>query len=117
MNSIFALGVINDERTVDPVIAAINDPAWQVREKAAWGLGLKKDPRVAEALVPALRDAQWQVRSQAAWALGLQGNRNTVGPLSAALTDENPCALAGCLGARPERGLAISRAFDGRIEG
>ena len=89
MNSIFALGVINDERTVDPVIAAVNDPAWQVREKAAWGLGLKKDPRVAEALVPALRDAEWQVRSQAAWALGLQGNHNTVGPLSAALTDEN----------------------------
>ncbi len=89
MNSIFALGIINDERTVDAVIAAVNDSAWQVREKAAWGLGLKKDRRVAEALVPALRDAEWQVRSQAAWALGLQGNDDTVGPLSAVLTDEN----------------------------
>jgi HEAT repeat protein/beta-lactamase regulating signal transducer with metallopeptidase domain len=88
-NAAFALALLKDDRTVEPLIAAITDSAGQVRAQAAWGLGQKHDSSAVEPLINALKDAEWEVREQAAWASGLVGNRDSVEPLSAALKDSH----------------------------
>ena len=89
-NAAFALGLIRDGRSVEPLIKATEDSAWQVRCRAVWSLGLAGDYRAVEPLTVALKDSEEKVRSQAAWALGLKGDERSVEGLIAALTDTSP---------------------------
>jgi len=50
-----ALGRLADARAVDPLIAALQDDDWRVREKAAWALGRIGDPRAVRPLRTLLR--------------------------------------------------------------
>ena len=118
-NAIWALGIIDDPRTVESVVGATKDQDWRVREKAAWGLGLKKDQRGIPSLIAALTDDAWQVRRQAAWALGLQGNGHAVEPLTVALKDvrwevrEQAAWALGLKGDEQAVGPLISALTDG----
>jgi HEAT repeat protein len=71
-NAAFALGLIHDERVIEPLISATQDPEARVREKASWSLGLKGDSRAVEPLRNALNDPDADVRKQARWALDLR---------------------------------------------
>ena len=55
---------------VKPLIAALKDAGWSVREAAAKALGEIKDPRAVEPLIAALKDESSSVRRAAAEALG-----------------------------------------------
>jgi HEAT repeat protein len=55
---------------VQPLIAAMSDEQWQVREHAADILGLIGNQQAVDALAKALHDEHWQVRFAALTALG-----------------------------------------------
>ena len=76
---------------VRPLIQALKDENWGLREEAAWILGTaeRKDKRVAEPLIQALKDENKSVRAQAAWALGDVDNARAVDPLAQALKDDD----------------------------
>jgi len=54
---------------VEPLIAALKDAEWRVREAAAEALGKIGDPRAVEPLIDALQDKEWFVQRTAAEAL------------------------------------------------
>ncbi len=97
-----ALGMLG-ESAVEPLIAALKDSGWRMREKAAYALGrLVVQPedaalcaRAVEALIAALKDSDKDVRENAAEALGRLGTQledttlraRVVEPLVAALQD------------------------------
>jgi hypothetical protein len=56
-----ALGVLGDGRAVEPLIARLEDAAWDVRS-AAEALGMLRDERAVEPLIARLEDAAWDVR-------------------------------------------------------
>jgi HEAT repeat protein len=84
-----ALGEIKDPRAVEPLIAALKDAEWIVREAAAYALGEIKDPRAVEPLIAALKDENEYVRKAAAYALGEIKDPRAVEPLIAALKDKD----------------------------
>ncbi|WP_298669123.1 HEAT repeat domain-containing protein [uncultured Methanofollis sp.] len=51
-----ALGRLGDERTVGPLVAAMDDPDPRVRKKAAWALGQIGDLRGQRPLLAAIRN-------------------------------------------------------------
>lgn len=57
-----ALGRLGDERAVEPLIAAMDDPDPRVRKKAAWALGQLGDMRGQRPLLAAMRDGDEDVR-------------------------------------------------------
>ena len=54
--AIEVLARIGDERAIEPLIAALKDQDWRVRQKAAWALGYLGDPRALAPLRRALGD-------------------------------------------------------------
>ncbi|WP_342676625.1 HEAT repeat domain-containing protein [Methanofollis sp. UBA420] len=56
------LGRLGDERAVEPLIAAMDDPDPRVRKKAAWALGQLGDMRGQRPLLAAMRDVDEDVR-------------------------------------------------------
>ena len=74
---------------VDPLVAALRDPRWEVRYRAAEALGQIQDPRVCAALAGALEDPRDHVRYMAAKGLGLRRCPGAVAGLCRALEDEN----------------------------
>ena len=54
---------------MDGLIAALKDPEWKVRAKAAWAIGEIADKRGVSALAESLKDESAEVRKMAAWAL------------------------------------------------
>ncbi|WP_186161674.1 HEAT repeat domain-containing protein [Burkholderia gladioli] len=85
-----ALGFSGDQRDAGPVVeallAALSDPAWQVREEAATTLGKLRAAAAVAALGAALEDPYWQVRLRATRALGLIGERSAGAGIAALLT-------------------------------
>ena len=69
---------------VNGLIAALTDPSWDVREKAAEVLGTKKDPAAVEPLIAALKDSDHRVRQTAATALGELGDPRAIDALASA---------------------------------
>ena len=78
------------ERTQKPLIEALKDDAWSIREQAAECLGMIKDLRAVQPLIEALKDDHSLVRRKAAWALGSIGGPLAVAALIAALKDPDP---------------------------
>ena len=74
---------------VDPLVATLRDPRWEVRYRAAEALGQIQDPRVCAALAGALEDPRDHVRYMAAKGLGLRRCPGSVAGLCQALGDEN----------------------------
>jgi len=58
-----------DPRAVEPLIAALKDNNWGVREAAAWALGEMKDHRAIIPLIEILKDESGYVRERAIKAL------------------------------------------------
>jgi len=78
-----------EDGEVDPLIAALKDENYDVREAATQALGRIGKPAV-EPLIVALRDEDWRTRCRAADALGEIGDARAVQPLiAAALQDRN----------------------------
>ncbi len=69
----WALGAIDDDTAVDPLVKALGDQTPKVREQAAWALGAIGDGRAMPSLLAALKDSNVSVRRQAAWAIGVIG--------------------------------------------
>lgn len=57
------------------LLAALQDPAPQVRSVAAWQLKDHRGPGIAEALLPLLQDDNDRVRAAAVWALSINAGR------------------------------------------
>ncbi|MEK9144363.1 MAG: HEAT repeat domain-containing protein [Elusimicrobiota bacterium] len=57
-----ALGLSRDPRVIEPLMAALKDPADAVQANAAMALGKLRDPRAAGALRKALEDDNADVR-------------------------------------------------------
>lgn len=83
----FALGLIESERSVEPLAGALDDPQASVREQAAWGLGMIESARGVEALAGAVDDSDAGVRAQVAWGLGMIESNSGVAPLTRLLRD------------------------------
>ena len=85
-----AIGFANDAATLAAVLpallAALDDPEWQVREEAATTLGKVRLQDAAPNLIAALDDAYWQVRLRAARSLGRLKSSAALPGLIAALT-------------------------------
>lgn len=83
-----ALGLASaaDAQTVDALLSALRDDAWQVREAAATTLGKLAAANACNALLAALDDAYWQVRLQAVRALGRLRDVRAVEPVAGLLT-------------------------------
>ena len=75
---------------VAPLIAAMEDEDWIVRQGASQALGRIGDPQAVEPLIIALGDKNQWIRRYAAEALGLIGNERAIEPLAAALKDDSP---------------------------
>ena len=89
-----------DATIATALLAALRDPAWQVREEAAATLGKLRISAASAPLVAALDDDYWQVRLRAVRALG-QLRDSTAAPAIAAL-------LAHAIGnLRKEAALAL----------
>jgi HEAT repeat protein len=84
------LGRIPDNKSIFPLIEALNDPDGEVRFFAAYALSkhIINDARAVEPLISALRDDEWRVRNQAAMALGGIKDSRAVTPLIGALRDD-----------------------------
>ncbi len=54
--AIESLARLGDPRAVEPIIEALSDEDWRVRQKAAWALGFIGDERALVPLRRALRD-------------------------------------------------------------
>lgn len=77
------------DRSVGPLVAALQDPDYMVRRAAAYALGTCEAPRAIPPLIEALNDGASRVRFAAAWATGYIGDRRGVPALVAALSDED----------------------------
>jgi HEAT repeat protein len=86
-----ALGIVEDQRAVEPLIKALRDEDSTVREKAVEALGAIKPPFACDALVDALDDPAEDVRKQAAMAVGTicKGRSDKVIDKLTVLTDNN----------------------------
>lgn len=76
------------EPVVEPMIEALKDPDWRVRDGVADALGDIKDPRAVEPLLIAVRDLDPHVRESAAGSLGQIRDARAVPALTAALKDK-----------------------------
>jgi HEAT repeat protein len=83
-----ALGWMEDETAVEPLIQALGDKDLLVREAVAHALGRIGDKRAVEPLIQALRDKYGEVQERAAEALGEIGDERAIEPLIQALKDE-----------------------------
>jgi len=74
--------------TINPLIGALKDPDWRVRESAAEALGKKKAPQAVVPLINTLADKDMEVRQAAVVALGRLGDKRAIDPLEQLLVVE-----------------------------
>jgi HEAT repeat protein len=70
-NAAWALGALEDQRAVEPLLDLLEDREAGVREQVCWALGALGDERALHRLLPSLKDPDARVRRQAAWAIGV----------------------------------------------
>jgi len=81
--------VLSNLKGINPLISALKDESWRVRQAAAYALGEIKDPRAVEPLISALKDSDWRVRRGVAYALREIKDPRAVEPLISALKDSD----------------------------
>jgi HEAT repeat protein len=69
------------EPAVEPLIDALDNEEWHVRQSVAAALGRIRSSRAVEPLINALNDEHWDVRRTAAFALGKMGDGKALKPL------------------------------------
>lgn len=79
------LGEMGDERAIGPLIAALRDPEWNVRESAQISLAIIGSPAV-EPLIKALRE--YQIRAFVIQVLGKIKDERVLDPLMTQLRNE-----------------------------
>jgi HEAT repeat protein len=79
------LGGFQDKKSIMPLLKAMADPHWSVRESAEMAL-LNFGRDAAELLIAALKSASWTTRFRAARLLGEIGDPVAVAPLENALS-------------------------------
>jgi len=85
------LALVNTGKAaVEPLSAAMNDPKWETRYRAAEALGKLADEKAVKPLVQGLRDSRDHVRYMAAKGLTGLGDSSAIDPLVILLKDENP---------------------------
>ncbi|OQD58857.1 hypothetical protein MBBAR_7c00290 [Methanobrevibacter arboriphilus JCM 13429 = DSM 1125] len=94
MSSAKLLGIIGDEKAIDPLIATLKDNNKLVRREASTALSRMGDKAV-DPLIAILDDDDWRVRGAAAWALGKIGDKNAIGPLKSLLDDDSGFVRTG----------------------
>jgi len=73
--------------SIEPLVTALHDSAWEVRAAAVWALGKLGEQAPLEALIGALADEDPSVRAAALRTLGLLGDRVPLEPIIRALHD------------------------------
>src|SRR5260221_1211943 len=73
--------------SIEPLVAALHDPAWEVRAAAVWALGKRGEQAPLEALIGAFADEDPSVRAAALRTLSLVGDRVSQEPIIRALHD------------------------------
>lgn len=81
------LGEIDDPRTIDPLINALNDDYWNVRSTALEALGKKGDKSVLDSIIVCLSDKSVNVRKKAAKVVGVIAAGETI-PLNSDLAKD-----------------------------
>lgn len=94
-----AILAINDTSAVEPLINALQNNDYSVRESAAEALGSIKDTRAVGPLIIAIADHNPSVGKAAIEALGLIEDNRAVEPLIFALNERNTTSAAKALGA------------------
>jgi HEAT repeat protein len=84
-----ALATLGDERAVEPLIEALQQPSWDYRWEAAEGLGKLRAEAAVGPLLQALQDRDAGVRAMAAWSLGEIGDERARPALEHAGQDED----------------------------
>lgn len=74
---------------IEPLSAAIKEPKWETRYRAAEALGKIADEKAVKPLIQALRDNRDHVRYMAAKGLREFGNSDALEPMIILLKDEN----------------------------
>lgn len=77
-----ALGLIESERSIEPLARVLQDRESAVRARAAWSLGMIERSGGVEPLRRAITDPSEEVRAQVAWALGMIESAEGVEPLA-----------------------------------
>jgi HEAT repeat protein len=82
--------VATGKAAIEPLSAAMKDPKWETRYRAAEALGKLADEKAVKPLVQGLQDSRDHVRYMAAKGLTGLGDSTAVDPLIILLKDENP---------------------------
>jgi len=82
--------VATGKAAVEPLSAAMKDPKWETRYRAAEALGKLADEKAIQPLIQGLQDSREHVRYMAAKGLTGLGDTSAVDPLIILLKDENP---------------------------
>jgi len=77
-------------RIQEALLAALDDPEWQVRERAAMGFMFAGNDRALQTLEAGLHHVDPAIRADAAQSLQFLGDQRAVDPLIAALKDIDP---------------------------
>ena len=86
--------VATGKATVEPLSAAMKDPRWETRYRAAEALGKLADENAVQPLIRGLQDSRDHVRYMAAKGLTGLGDSTAIDPLIILLKDENPVVRA-----------------------
>ncbi|QPC82485.1 HEAT repeat domain-containing protein [Phototrophicus methaneseepsis] len=84
-----ALAQIGDERAIEPLIDALDDPATWTRNRVIYVLGASGDQRAVDPLIELLDHADLTTQGNAAWALGAIGDVRALNPLIGLLKSKN----------------------------
>ena len=77
----------DDERSIDPLIRALDDTDDEIREMATHSLGFRKEKRAVGGLIRLLKDKKISIQATAARGLGEIGDDSAVLPLIEALNE------------------------------
>lgn len=89
------LGWLGDVRALPDLLAALHEPAFELRQSAIWALGQMQVGEAVEHLAPLLYDEDESVRFMAGLALVSIGTRDALAALQQAAEGENePAARA-----------------------
>ena len=94
------------DAAVEPLITALKDSDWRVRQGAAQALGQLGDARAVEPLITALKDSNSDVRQEVTNTLKQLGDARAVEPLIAALKDRDSDVQQGAAQALGQLGDA-----------